>query len=63
MPVPEKDPIVSKSYAAHYVIAMVILMGVPATGKTIRVGYVDFWRLEQGKAVENWVQMDLLGLT
>ena len=25
-PVPEKDPIVSKSYAAHYVIAMVILM-------------------------------------
>ena len=26
MPVPEKDPIVSKSYAAHYVIAMVILM-------------------------------------
>jgi len=25
-PVPENDPIVSKSYAAHYVIAMVILM-------------------------------------
>jgi len=31
VPVPEKDPIVSKSYAAHYVIAMVILMGVPVT--------------------------------
>ena len=25
-PVPEKDPIVSKSYAAYYVIAMLILM-------------------------------------
>ena len=25
-PVPENDPIVSKSYAAHYVIAMLILM-------------------------------------
>src|SRR5947199_10685760 len=25
-PVPDQDPIVSKSYAAHYVIAMVILM-------------------------------------
>lgn len=37
-------------------------MGVPATGKPIRVGYMDFWRLEGGQAVENWVQMDLLGL-
>jgi len=25
-PVPEQDPIVTKSYAAHYVVAMVILM-------------------------------------
>jgi len=37
-------------------------MGVPATGKAIRVGYLDLWRLEHGQAVENWVQMDLLGL-
>lgn len=37
-------------------------MGVPATGKAVKVGYIDLWRFENGKAVENWVQMDLLGL-
>jgi predicted ester cyclase len=34
----------------------------PGTGKTVEVSYIDMWRLEDGKAVENWVQMDLLGL-
>lgn len=37
-------------------------MGVPATGKQVRVAYLDIWRVEDGKFVENWVQMDLLGL-
>ena len=37
-------------------------MGVPATGKQVRVAYLDIWRVEGGKFVENWVQMDLLGL-
>jgi len=37
-------------------------MGVPATGKHVTVSYSDIWRLENGKAVENWVQMDILGL-
>jgi predicted ester cyclase len=37
-------------------------MGVAATGKPIRVGYADAWRVENGKLVENWVQMDILGL-
>ncbi len=37
-------------------------MGIPATGKRVSVKYVDIWRLENGKAKENWVQMDLLGL-
>jgi steroid delta-isomerase-like uncharacterized protein len=37
-------------------------MGIPATGKPINVSYSDIWRLEGGKAVENWVQMDMLGL-
>jgi steroid delta-isomerase-like uncharacterized protein len=39
-----------------------VFMGVPATGKSVSVGYIDVWRMENGKAVENWVQMDLLGL-
>jgi steroid delta-isomerase-like uncharacterized protein len=37
-------------------------MGIPATGKQVTVKYMDFWRFRDGKAVENWVQMDLLGL-
>ena len=37
-------------------------MGVPATGKQVAVQYIDIWRLENGKAVENWVQMDMLGM-
>jgi steroid delta-isomerase-like uncharacterized protein len=37
-------------------------MGVPATGKAVDVKFMDLWRFENGKAVENWVQMDLLGL-
>ena len=36
--------------------------GIPATGKSIRVGFIDIWRLENGQAVENWVQIDMLGL-
>ena len=37
-------------------------MGVPATGKAVNVKFMDMWRFENGKAVENWVQMDLLSL-
>jgi predicted ester cyclase len=36
--------------------------GVAATGRPVDVKYIDVWRVEDGKAVENWVQMDLLGL-
>jgi steroid delta-isomerase-like uncharacterized protein len=37
-------------------------MGIPATGKSVAVSYSDIWRIENGRAVENWVQMDMLGL-
>lgn len=37
-------------------------MGIPPTGKHVSVNYIDIWRLENGKAVENWVQMDQLGM-
>jgi steroid delta-isomerase-like uncharacterized protein len=37
-------------------------MGIPATGKPVDVKFIDMWRVENGKAVENWVQMDMLGL-
>ena len=38
-------------------------MGMPATGRAIRCSYSDIWRLEDGKGRDNWVQMDMLGLT
>jgi steroid delta-isomerase-like uncharacterized protein len=37
-------------------------LGVPATGKPVEVKYIDLWRLENGQPVENWVQIDMLGL-
>jgi predicted ester cyclase len=37
-------------------------MGIPATGKPINVAYIDIWRAEGDKMVENWVQIDLLGI-
>ena len=35
-------------------------MGIPATGRKIEIPYMDMWRIENGKAVENWVQMDMM---
>jgi len=37
-------------------------MGIPATGKPVSIGYIDFWKFRDGKGRENWVQMDMLGL-
>ena len=37
-------------------------MGIAATGKPINVKYIDIWRVENGKLVENWVQMDIFGM-
>jgi steroid delta-isomerase-like uncharacterized protein len=37
-------------------------MGIPATGKAIDITYIDIWRIENGKAMENWVQLDMMGL-
>jgi predicted ester cyclase len=36
--------------------------GIPATGRSINASYIDMWRLEAGRAVENWAQLDMLGL-
>lgn len=37
-------------------------MGVPATGNSVAVSYIDIWRIEGGKAMENWVRMDMMGM-
>ena len=37
-------------------------MGIPATGKQIRIDYIDVWKIQGDKAIENWVQMDAMGM-
>ena len=35
-------------------------LGIPASGKAMKIKYMDFWRVEGDKLVENWVMIDLL---
>ena len=38
-------------------------MGLPASGASVEVNFIDIWRIENGLLAESWVRMDLLGLT
>jgi predicted ester cyclase len=33
-------------------------MGVPPTGKRVEIRYMDFWKVVDGKIVDNWVMVD-----
>ena len=33
-------------------------MGIKATGKKVEIRYMDFWKVEDGKIVDNWVMVD-----
>ncbi|MBX2835234.1 MAG: ester cyclase [Gammaproteobacteria bacterium] len=33
-------------------------MGIPPTGKTVEIRYMDFWKVKDGKIVDNWVMVD-----
>ena len=33
-------------------------MGVAPTGKRVRIPYMDFWEVRDGKIVDNWVSVD-----
>lgn len=37
-------------------------MGIPSTGKHFAVGVFDVMRIEDGKFVEHWGQMDSMGM-
>jgi steroid delta-isomerase-like uncharacterized protein len=37
-------------------------MGIPATGKQATISDIEIFRVTNGKVVENWVQVDFLGL-
>jgi predicted ester cyclase len=56
----EGDKVASRGYFAGTHRGS--FMGVAATGKPVHVAYIDVWRVADGKLVENWVQLDMLGL-
>ncbi len=33
-------------------------MGIAATGKRVKIRYMDFWKVVDGKIVDNWVMVD-----
>ncbi len=33
-------------------------MGIQPTGKTVEIRYMDFWKVRDGKVVDNWVMVD-----
>ncbi|MBX2886449.1 MAG: ester cyclase [Granulosicoccus sp.] len=33
-------------------------MGIKATGKRVEIRYMDFWKVVDGKIVDNWVMVD-----
>ncbi len=33
-------------------------MGIAATGKRVEIRYMDFWKVVDGKIVDNWVMVD-----
>ena len=33
-------------------------MGIAPTGKRVEIRYMDFWKVEDGKIVDNWVMVD-----
>lgn len=33
-------------------------MGIPPTGKRVEIRYMDFWRVKDGKIIDNWVMVD-----
>ena len=35
-----------------------VFMGIAATGKQVQIRYMDFWRVRDGKIVDNWVMVD-----
>ena len=37
-------------------------MGVPASGTSVEVKFIDIWRIENGLLTESWVRMDFVGL-
>jgi len=45
-------------FGAQHAVHSGTFMGIPATGKRVTIKYMDFWKVVDGKIVENWVSVD-----
>jgi predicted ester cyclase len=46
------------AFGAQHAIHSGTFMGIPATGKRVEIRYMDFWKVKDGKIVDNWVMVD-----
>ena len=46
------------AFGAQHAVHSGEFMGIPATGKRVEIRYMDFWKVEDGKIVDNWVMVD-----
>ncbi len=46
------------SFGAQHAIHTGPFMGIAPTGKRVEIRYMDFWKVVDGKIVDNWVMVD-----
>lgn len=46
------------AFGAQRAIHSGTFMGIAPTGKSVEIRYMDFWKVEDGKIVDNWVMVD-----
>ena len=45
-------------FGAQHAVHTGEFMGIPPTGKRVEIRYMDFWKVRDGKIVDNWVMVD-----
>jgi predicted ester cyclase len=45
-------------FGAQHAVHSGTFMGIAATGKRVVIKYMDFWKVVDGKIVDNWVMVD-----
>jgi predicted ester cyclase len=46
------------AFGAQHAIHSGEFMGIKPTGKRVEIRYMDFWKVKDGKIVDNWVMVD-----
>ena len=49
-------------FGAQHAVHSGEFMGIPPTGRRVEIRYMDFWKVQDGKIVENWVSVDFAGV-